>query len=66
MTHRSGEPLHIRILLWLAVLKVVQPNILFIRPFHDLATEEFRTAITADGLGFATPFHDALQHPDDA
>jgi hypothetical protein len=40
MTYPSGEPLHIRILLWLAVLKVVRPNILLIRPIHDLATEE--------------------------
>ena len=60
MACRSVKPLHIRILLGLAGLDVVQLDAVFVRPFHHLAADVLRAVITANDFGSSSPFHDAL------
>ena len=57
--------LDVGVLLWLSGLDALDGNPLFVGPDQQLATDVFRAVVDPYGAGFAAPFDDPVQAPDD-
>jgi len=64
--HRPVESLHIGILLRLARLDIVQPDLPLVCPALHQAAEDLWTVVAANGRGLASPLDDLLQGTDHA
>jgi hypothetical protein len=65
VAHRAVIALDISILLWLARLDEVDANAALGGPGQGHSADVIRAVIAANSLGFATPFDDPVEEPDD-
>ena len=65
IAHGAVVALHVRVLLRLARLDVVDPDAVAFRPAQQRTADVLRTVVAADRFRLAAPFDDLLQRPND-